>query len=221
SYADLSFVVPLTAVGYITNTIGARFFLKELSSKERWFGTLMVALGVSLISLDKHVEGVLRTKAIVWLHQFYLLLTPKESIVQSQSPAAFWTLFTIRAMLLICVVASIIYFMIAFVAGLLWFADRRRQRALGLDFTPPATIFKPVRGADAQAYENFASFCRQQYPEYQIIFGVQDAADPVVPVIKKLIADFPDRDIEIVVSTNKIGYNAKVSNLENMFARAK
>lgn len=85
-----------------------------------------------------------------------------------------------------------VYYLIAFVAGLLWFADRRRQRALGLSFTPPATIFKPVRGADAEAYENFASFCRQDYPEYQIIFGVREESDPVVPIIRRLIADFPN-----------------------------
>ncbi len=221
SYADLSFVVPLTAVSYITNTIGARFFLKERISKARWSGTLLVAFGVALISFDSRLETIFREHSIAWSNHLYSLIAPAELINQAQSPVAFWALFSLRAALLICVVAAMVYYLIAFVAGLLWFADRRRQRALGLSFTPPATIFKPVRGADAEAYENFASFCRQDYPEYQIIFGVREESDPIVPIIRRLIADFPERDIELVISPDEIGYNAKVSNLQNMYAKAK
>jgi len=221
SYADLSFVVPLTAVSYITNTLGARFFLKERISKARWKGTLLVTLGVTIISLDKPVEAFFRTRSIKWLSLLYSELAPDELINQSGSPIAFWALFALRAVLLACAIAAIAYYLIALASGLLWFADRRRQRALGLNYVPPATIFKPVRGADAEAYENFASFCRQDYPEYQIIFGVRNESDPGVPIIRRLIADFPERDIELVISSNEFGCNAKVSNLQNMYARAK
>ncbi len=221
SYADLSFVVPLTAIGYITNTLGARFFLKERISKERWLGTLLVAFGVALISFDNRLETVFKTHSIEWLGQVYSELAPDELINQAQSPTTFWSLFALRAALLVCVIAANVYYLIALVAGLLWFADRRRQRALGLSFTPPATIFKPVRDADAEAYENFASFCRQDYPDYQVVFGVREENDPVVPIIRRLMADFPERDIELVISPNEIGYNAKVSNLQNMYRRAK
>jgi len=221
SYADLSFVVPLTAVSYITNTLGARFFLKERISKARWMGTLLVTLGVTTISLDKPVEAFFRTRSIKWLSLLYSELAPDELINQSGSPIAFWALFALRAVLLACAIAAIAYYLIALASGLLWFADRRRQRALGLNYVPPATIFKPVRGADAEAYENFASFCRQDYPEYQIIFGVRNESDPGVPIIRRLIADFPERDIELVISSNEFGCNAKVSNLQNMYARAK
>ena len=214
SYADLSFVVPLTAVGYITNTIGARLLLKERISRERWIGTLLVAFGVAIISLD----GKLETYAAEWARQLYWFLAPEEWAVH---PLAFWPLFAVRAALLVCISSALVYYAVACVAGLLWFADRRRQRALGLSFTPPATIFKPVRGADAEAYENFASFCRQDYPDYQILFGAREADDPAVPIIRQLIADFPERDIELVISTNEIGHNAKVSNLHNMSAKAK
>src|SRR5215475_14318936 len=221
SYVDLSFVVPLTAVSYITNTAGARFFLKERISKARWMGTLLVTLGVVIVSLDKHVEAFFRTRSIEWITLLYSELAPEELISQAGAPIAFWTLFGLRAMLLVCVVASIVYYLIALASGLLWFADRRRQRALGLNHTPPATIFKPVRGADAEAYENFASFCRQNYPEYQIIFGLREEGDPAAPIIRRLIADFPERDIELVISSDEVGHNAKVSNLQNMYAKAK
>ncbi|MBS1787073.1 MAG: bacteriohopanetetrol glucosamine biosynthesis glycosyltransferase HpnI [Acidobacteria bacterium] len=140
---------------------------------------------------------------------------------QFGSPIAFWALLLVRLTLFVCVLSAIVYYGIAFVGGLAWFANRRKQRALGLNFTPPATIFKPVRGADAEAYENFASFCRQDYPTFQIIFGVREASDPAVPIIQRLIANHPDCDIALVISDHEVGYNAKVSNLQNMFGVAK
>ncbi len=151
-----------------------------------------------------------------WMNWIYSIFAP-----QLASPIAFWALLVLRIVLFICVLSAIAYYGIALVGGLAWFADRRRQRALGLNFSPPATILKPVRGADAEAYENFASFCQQHYPNFQIIFGVREASDPVVPIIKKLITDFPACDIELVISDREIGYNAKVSNLQNMFAKAR
>ena len=221
SYEDLSFVAPLTAVSYITNTLGARFFLKERISKSRWMGTTLVALGVAVISVDKHIEVFFKTRAVGLSGLIYSELAPDEMVNHAATPVAFWALFALRAALLACAAAAIVYYVIAFVAGLLWFADRRRQRALGLDYTPPATIFKPVRGADAEAYENFASFLRQDYPEYQIIFGLREESDPAAPIIRRLIADFPERDVELVISSGEFGHNAKVSNLQNMYAKAK
>lgn len=221
SYTDLSFVAPLTAVSYITNTLGARFFLKERISKSRWMGTTLVAIGVAVISLDIHIVVFFKTRVIEWPGLIYSQIAPDEIVSQAAAPLVFRALFALRAALLACVIAAIVYYIIALVAGLLWFADRRRQRALGLSYTPPATIFKPVRGADAETYKNFAGFLRQDYPEYQVIFGVREESDPAIPIIRRLIADFPERDIELVVSPSEFGHNAKVSNLQNMYAKAK
>ncbi len=142
-------------------------------------------------------------------------------VPELESPTAFWFLLAVRVSLFICVLSAIVYYCIAVVGGLAWFADRRRQRAMGFSFTPPVTIFKPVRGADVEAYENFASFCRQDYPQFQLAFGVREADDPAVPIIQKLIADFPACDIELVISDREWGFNAKVSNLQNCFAKAR
>ena len=51
SVADVSFVIPVTAVTYILNTLGAKVFLKERVSGQRWLGAALVAMGVALVSL--------------------------------------------------------------------------------------------------------------------------------------------------------------------------
>src|SRR6266478_688592 len=90
------------------------------------------------------------------------------------------------------------------------------------DFDPlPVTIMIPLHGSDFKAYENYSQFCRQDYPEYQIVFGVRDHLDCSIPIVQKLIADFTDRDIELVICADTIGQNYKVGNLQNMLRRVK
>jgi ceramide glucosyltransferase len=220
SYADLSYVVPLTAVSYITNTLGAKLFLKERISAARWTGTLLVATGVAIISLGQPTEAALIAYSSRAWTGFIAPLSPSEVALAASSPLLFWPLFALRLALLICVVAALAYYVTALWGGWLWVRDRRRQRALGVNHTPPVTILIPVRGADRGADQNFASFCRQDYPEYQLVFGARDEDDPAVAVIQRLRADFPARRIELVISPAEIGHNAKVSNLQNMYARA-
>jgi ceramide glucosyltransferase len=220
SYADLSFVVPLTAVAYITNTLGGRYFLGERISMERWLGTLLVAIGVALIALADKLENWFAQHAAGLAQQIFALLAPTEIFNQLAAPWAFWALFCVRLCLLVLVLAACVYYVIALLAGLSWLAERRQPRALGRHFSPAVTILKPVRGAEAQAYENFASFCRQDYPVYQILFGVQDARDPVIPILEQLQRDFPASDIKLIISTAEIGHNRKVSNLQNMLGHA-
>src|SRR6185369_12941335 len=62
------------------------------------------------------------------------------------------------------------------------------------DFTPPVSILKPVKGVDGDSFENFASFCRQNYPQFQIVFAAASASDPVIPLIEQVMAAFPKVD---------------------------
>ena len=91
---------------------------------------------------------------------------------------------------------------------------RRKVHALG--FGPPVSILKPLRGTDPEMYESFRSHCLQDYPEYEIIFGVSDANDSAVALVKKLIAEFPERKIQLMVCPEILGTNVKVSNLLQM-----
>jgi ceramide glucosyltransferase len=85
----------------------------------------------------------------------------------------------------------------------------------------PATIMVPLCGIDFDAYENYAALCRQDYSEYQIVFGVLNSEDSSVPTINRIIANFPKQDIALVVRPELIGQNFKVSNLQNMLDRVK
>jgi len=87
---------------------------------------------------------------------------------------------------------------------------------------PSVTILKPLHGAEPELYANLASFCRQYYPApVQIVFGVSDPGDPAAAIVRRLIADFPNCDLELVINPRRHGANAKVSNLINMQAAAR
>lgn len=124
----------------------------------------------------------------------------------------------IKLALAACTLAANAFYLLSILAGLRFFSRSRRDEKRSLE---PATILIPLHGADFKAYENYARLCRQDYPEYQIVFGVRDELDSSIPIVKKLIRDFPDRDITLVVSDKTIGENLKVSNLQNMLARVK
>jgi ceramide glucosyltransferase len=81
------------------------------------------------------------------------------------------------------------------------------------------TILKPVKGIDGDSYDNFASFCCQQYPgELQIIFAAASPDDPAIPVIRQIMSDFSAHDISLVINPASHGQNGKVSNLINAFS---
>src|SRR5258706_2712453 len=97
----------------------------------------------------------------------------------------------------------------------------RESRAPLPVFTPPVSILKPLRGTDPDIYESFRSHCVQDYPEYEIIFGVGDAHDAAVPLVEQLQREFPRLAIRLVVCPQVLGTNMKVSNLIQMLGVAR
>lgn len=97
----------------------------------------------------------------------------------------------------------------------------RAGRKSPLAYAPPVSILKPLRGVDPQMYESFRSHCTQDYPEYEIIFGVSDRDDPAVAAVQRLISEFPACRIQLVVCPRVLGNNRKVSNLVQMMEGAR
>ena len=123
---------------------------------------------------------------------------------------------------LLCVAAiPFIYYGIALFSGWRFFSRSSAARRTLSSFTPPVSILKPVRGLDLDAYENFISFCRQDYPVYEIVFCVGDRSDPVLPVIEKVIADFPQQDIRVLYGSGREATNDKVAKLARLAKEAK
>ncbi|MEH2265014.1 bacteriohopanetetrol glucosamine biosynthesis glycosyltransferase HpnI [Nostoc sp.] len=120
--------------------------------------------------------------------------------------------------LLILCITSVLFYCYAIYAAITFFTA---PQAINREFHPPVSILKPICGLDSNAYENLASFCQQDYPKYQIIFAVRNSQDPCIEVVEKIIHNFSDLDILLIVSERVIGTNLKISNLANAAAKAK
>jgi ceramide glucosyltransferase len=86
---------------------------------------------------------------------------------------------------------------------------------------PPVSILKPLKGLDDGLFDNLESFCNLDYPQYEIIFALQNQNDPAFKVAKKIAEKHPSRDISIVVERCDEGLNPKVNNLIPACKRAK
>jgi len=123
-----------------------------------------------------------------------------------------------RDAVLLLAAAPLVYYVLATLAALRFFQSARAQ--VLPDYAPPASVLKPVRGVDFGSYENFASFCRQEYPTYEVLFAVNDEGDTAVPVIRSIIADFPERKIRLLVGAEHLGANRKVNKLARLAREA-
>jgi len=85
------------------------------------------------------------------------------------------------------------------------------------DFTPPVSIFKPLKGKDEGLEENLRSFFQLDYPTYQLLFCVSEPNDPAIPIVQKLLAEFPAQDAELIVGCPRFGLNPKVESLAAMY----
>jgi ceramide glucosyltransferase len=122
---------------------------------------------------------------------------------------------------LVLAAAPFIYYLLVLYSSRLFFRHSKDGPTKNLDFTPPVSNLKPVRGLDPEAYENFASYCRQDYPDYELIFCVGDESDASVPVLQKLMRDFPERQIRILYGSGRTAINDKVAKLVRMVNEAR
>src|SRR6266481_7623104 len=121
-------------------------------------------------------------------------------------------------------VGSLFFYFLSALSLASFLRNRRRklkQPPLPESQLPPVSILKPLKGVDPQIWESFCSHCEQDYPEFQLIFGVSDPVDPAVEVVRKLQAKYPNLPIELIVCDRVLGTNIKVSNLVQMLPAAR
>lgn len=122
------------------------------------------------------------------------------------------------AFALACGAFTLAFTLVAAVFARRFLLARRERAAAPL---PPITLIKPLKGEDRDLDENLASFCQQDYPCFQILFCLASPDDPALAAVSRLKKAFPEADIEVVVSKNRIGYNPKVNNMANTYSFAK
>jgi ceramide glucosyltransferase len=121
--------------------------------------------------------------------------------------------------ILIVATFPLIYYVLACLAAFR-FSRSAIQRTPPVAEQPPVSILKPLHGVDFASYENYSSFCRQDYSAYEILFAVNDQSDPAVPLVQRLIAEHPDRQIRLFVGAEYFGANGKVNSLARLVREA-
>jgi ceramide glucosyltransferase len=123
--------------------------------------------------------------------------------------------------LLAAAILPFVYYSIALYSSWRFFRGAQGPTPIKPGLTPPVSVLKPVRGLDPDAYENFASFCRQDYPEYEIVFCIDEDDERVRAAIEKLIRDFPERRIRVLLGSGRSAANDKVAKLARLVREAR
>ena len=130
-------------------------------------------------------------------------------------------LHAIRVIAYALALGSFAYFGVALYAAWRFFERGAPVGAVSDNSAPPLSVLKPIYGLDRDTYENYASFCTQDYSDYEILFCVSDDRDPAIDVIEKLIHDFPARSIRLLIGSEPVGASDKVNKLNRMAHEAK
>src|SRR5438309_6292105 len=120
-------------------------------------------------------------------------------------------------------IASIAYFTLCLWSAVGFLRGMRKSKAAAGSARPiqPVSILKPLRGADPEIYQSLRSHCVQDYPEYEIVFGVNVQNDAAVETVERLKTEFPRLAIQLVICEQNLGANIKVSNLAQMLPVAR
>jgi ceramide glucosyltransferase len=129
-------------------------------------------------------------------------------------------LVAVQIIALLGVVTSSFYYFFCLWSARKFLRKSRRENYIAVSDWPPVSILKPLKGIDPEILESFRSHCLQDYSKYEIIFGVSDPNDPAVESVQALQREFPNRQIRLILCSEILGANLKVSNLAQMAAGA-
>lgn len=120
----------------------------------------------------------------------------------------------IEIILIVLIISAGIYSLFSILCVLEFF----RQKKPGLKDMPyiPVSIMKPIKGVDPEIRENLKSFCRQDYPEYEVLLGFAELSDNAINAARDVAALHSDCNIRIITSRKNLGANKKVSNLQGI-----
>lgn len=121
---------------------------------------------------------------------------------------------------LIPVVGGTLYAIVSLVIVLRYFEQANRNPEKRTDFSPAVTILKPVCRLEKELKANLRSACLQSYPDYEVIFSVQDPGDPALSILHEIRQEFGCRRVSVVVSDVQAGSNGKVNNLLGALSKA-
>jgi ceramide glucosyltransferase len=131
-------------------------------------------------------------------------------------------MITLIVTIILCV--GIFYYLASLVATYVKLSsalDPRDEPArAAASFSPPVSILKPLKGTDGNLYDNLLSFVNQDYPHFEILFGL-NSNDSAVPIVKQIQQESPGKDIRIIIHDEVIGYNPKINNLAGIVPQAK
>jgi len=117
----------------------------------------------------------------------------------------------------VLVAASMVYCLLVLAAAWSFRRYVRQYRKLP-EFSPSVSILKPVKGFDAGMYEAFRSHCLQDYAgDLELIFGAGSESDPAVKAVRHLIAEFPERQIRLVICPEQLGTNQMLPEAQHAF----
>ena len=119
--------------------------------------------------------------------------------------------------MILLLAACLLYYLAALYAALRFGATPPAAS----QYLPAVSLLKPVRGCDREFYSCLRSFAAQDYPDFEMLLAVRDPADPAVPEIRRLAAEFPGRRIEVFFTERDYGLNAKVNSLERLRSEAR
>jgi ceramide glucosyltransferase len=116
----------------------------------------------------------------------------------------------IRWAVISAAILPLLYYLVAALCA--WDFFRRRQKASEV-FAPPVSLLKPLQGDEHKLYENLASFFQQEYPTYEVLFAVDDERDAAIPLVRKVMRDFPSVPARLFVGSGVRGSNSKIVKL--------